>query len=98
MTPGTNRHIEQVESELSRVKELLLADDRVDKDPARIRLVATGPHSLDLEIFAYLKTADTNEFLAIREELLMRILREVEQAGTALAPPAQTTYLRTEGR
>jgi MscS family membrane protein len=52
--------------------------------------VAVGPHSLDLEIFAYVKTSDWNEFLAIREKLFMRILREVEEAGTALAPPIRT--------
>jgi hypothetical protein len=60
--------------------------------------VAVGPHSLDLEIFASVKTSDWNEFLAIREKLFMRILREVEEAGAALAPPAQITYLRSDER
>ncbi len=57
--------------------------------------MAVGPHSLDLELFAYLKTSNWNEFLEIREALFMRILRAIEEAGTALAPPARTAYLRS---
>lgn len=85
---------EQIQRVLSGVRDILLRDGRVDPDPARIELVAVGPCSLDLEIFAYVKTNDWGEFLAIRKELLLRILGVVEEAGTALAPPAQTTYLR----
>jgi MscS family membrane protein len=87
---------EQLERVLSSVRELLLGDDRIDEDPARVRLVAVGPHSLDLEVFAYVKTRDWNTFLGIQEELYMGILRVIEEAGTALAPPAHTTYLRSD--
>ena len=38
-------------------------------------------------------TADYNEFLGIREDLLLRIMELVEQAGTSFAPPAHTTYV-----
>ena len=88
---------EQLERVLAGVRTLLLGHESVDPEPARVRLVDVGPHSLDLEVFAYVKTADWNEFLAIREELFVSILRQVEEAGTALAPPAHTAYLRTEG-
>jgi MscS family membrane protein len=86
---------DQLQRVLDGVKELFLGHDLVNDVPARIRLVAAGPHSLDLEIFAYLRTNSWNEFLGIREELLMSILSLVEAAGTALAPPARTTYLRS---
>ena len=86
---------EQVECVIAQVRQVLLKHEAVSGDPARVRLVAVGPLSLDVEIFAYVMTRDNNEFLAIREELYLKILREVEAAGTALAPPAQTTYLRS---
>lgn len=88
---------EQLERVLTRVREVLLGHEAIDEDPARVRLVAIGPHSLDLEIFAYVRTRDWNEFLAIREALLMRILHEVEEAGTALAPPARIQYTINAG-
>jgi MscS family membrane protein len=84
---------EQLQRVLTRLRELLLGHELVDEDPACVRLVAVGPHSLDLEIYAYVNTSSWNEFLAVREELYLKILSEAEEVGTALAPPAQTNYL-----
>ncbi len=52
-----------------------------------------GPHSFQLEVFAYVDSSDWNEFLGIREELFLQIADAVEAAGTRLAVPAQTAYL-----
>jgi MscS family membrane protein len=83
---------EQLQLVIYRVRGLLLDNDEVDNEPARVRLVAIGPLSLDIEILAYVKTTDFNKFLAIREALFLDILHEVDEAGTALAPPAQVQY------
>jgi hypothetical protein len=51
-----------------------------------------------LEVFAYVDTADWNEFLAIREDLYLRFIDAVRQAGTGFAFPSSTTYVgRDEG-
>lgn len=86
---------DQLQRILDRVRELLLENESVDDDPARIRLVTVGPYSLDLEIFAYIETSDWTEFLTIRQDIYMDILRVIEEAGTALAPPAETHYVRS---
>jgi MscS family membrane protein len=65
----------------------------VHADPARVRFVGFGAFSLDLEIFAYIETADWAEFLAIREDLLLRIMEIVEATGSGFAFPSQTLYL-----
>jgi len=83
---------EQLQLVIYRVRGLLLGHDDVDNEPARVRLVAIGPLSLDIEILAYIKTTDFDEFLAIQEDLFLEILREVKDAGTELAPPAQIQY------
>jgi hypothetical protein len=77
---------------LVRLRELLWAGPRVDPDPARVRFVGFGAHSLDLEVFAYIRTRDINEFLAIREELLLQIMDCVASSGSAFAFPSQTLY------
>ena len=41
---------------------------------------------------AYVKTTDFDEFLAVQQELLLRILQAVEQAGTRLAVPLQESF------
>jgi MscS family membrane protein len=89
---------EQLQRVLSSIRDLLRSHNAVHEDDARVRLVALGPLSLDLEIFAYIKTNDGNDFLVAREELFLHIMRVVEEAGTALAPPAQMTYVRTAER
>jgi MscS family membrane protein len=83
---------EQLQLVLYRVRGLLLENDDVDDESARVRLVTIGPLSLDIEIFAYIKTIDWNKFLAIREGLFLEILREVKDAARGLAPPAQIQY------
>ncbi len=84
---------QQLRDVLAGVRKLLLDHPRVLEDPARVRLVEFGPHSFQLEVFAYVDSSDWNEFLGIREELFLQIADAVEAAGTRLAVPAQTTYL-----
>jgi MscS family membrane protein len=47
---------------------------------------------LRLEISSYVLTLDSSEFIAIREDLLLRITDIVEKSGTSIAFPSQTTY------
>jgi MscS family membrane protein len=78
---------------LARLREILLAHPRVTDDPARVRLVAFGAYSLDLEVFAYVDTFDWDEFLAIREDVYLRFMDAIKEAGTGFAFPSSTTYL-----
>ncbi len=75
----------QLESVLNRLRQVVDDHEQVLDDPSLVRLTAAGPKSLDVEIYAYITTTDWNEFLEIREDLLMLILREIEAAGTTLA-------------
>jgi MscS family membrane protein len=84
---------QQLRDVLARVRRVLLEHPRVLEDPARVRLVEFGPHSFQLEIFAYVDSNDWNEFLGIREDLFLQIGDAIEAAGTRLAVPAQTAYL-----
>ena len=78
---------------LVEVRKVLYGHPLVDPDPARIRFVGFGPHSLDLEVFAYVRVTDFGEFLAIQQDILLRIMDVVAASGTALAIPAQINYL-----
>jgi MscS family membrane protein len=75
------------------LRELLIQHPKVLPDPARVRFVGYGSSSLDVEIFAYLATQDRNEFLAIQEDLMLRMKNIVEDAGCGFAFPSQTLYL-----
>lgn len=89
---------EQLRFLLARLREILLAHPRVTEEPARVRFVGFGAYSLDLEVFAYVNTADWSEFLEIREDIYLHFMDAVKQAGSGFAFPSSTTYLgRDEG-
>jgi MscS family membrane protein len=77
---------------LARLRELLLAHPKVASEPARVRFIGFGDSSLNLEVFAYVQTEDLNEFLGIREDILLRMMDLVTAAGSDMAFPSQTLY------
>lgn len=86
-TPDQLRYV------LVKLREMLLGHPRVNHETARARFSGFGSSSLDIELFAYVITEDWAEFLGIREDILLRVMDIVEQAGTAFAFPSQTLYL-----
>jgi MscS family membrane protein len=84
---------EQMRYILVRLRELLLGHPKVTPDPARVRFVGYDAYSKDVEIFCYLRCREQNEFLAIQEDLLLRIEDIIKEAGSGFAFPSQTAYL-----
>lgn len=86
-TPDQLRYV------LAELRRLLVGHPRVHPDPARVRLVGMGACSLDVEVFAYVVTVDYGEFLAIREDVFLRMMEIVLRSGTGFAFPSQVNYL-----
>ncbi|UCD36301.1 MAG: mechanosensitive ion channel [Nitrospiraceae bacterium] len=84
---------EQLRYILVRLRKLLLGHPKVDSDPARVRFVGYGAYSKDVEIFSYLRCQDQDTFLAIQEDLLLRMEDIINAAGSGFAFPSQTAYL-----
>jgi MscS family membrane protein len=85
---------------LAQLRELLHAHPKTIHtvaDPIRVRFVAFGDYSLKVVVRAYIKSVDYNEFLAIQEDLLLRIMTVVEAAGSGFAFPSSTMYLGRDG-
>jgi len=78
---------------LAEIRRLLYSHPRVESGSVRVRLIDIAGTSLTLEIFSYILTRDFNEFAAVREDLLLRMLDIVEGSGSGLALPSQTLYL-----
>jgi len=78
---------------LTEIRKLLLEHPLVTEDPARARFIGFGDHSVNIEIFAYVATSDWNEFLAVREDVYLRLIDIVEESGTGFAFPSTVNYL-----
>ena len=82
---------EQLEKVLDGIRELLASHEKiVQKDP-RVRFQNIGKDALELVIFAYTDTQIFSEYLEIAEDLNIKVLNIIAEAGTALA---QSVYLR----
>ncbi len=77
---------------LSSFREILTGHPRVETGKMPVRFIGVGPYSLDVEVIAYVTTSDYEEFVALQQELLLKMLQAVEHAGTALAVPLQESF------
>jgi MscS family membrane protein len=78
---------QQLRSILNDIRALLEAHPVLETSSSRVRLVDFSVRAIELELFAYVLTADWMEFLAVREELLLQVASIVEASGTRFAEP-----------
>jgi len=83
---------DQLRFAMAEIRRLLYQHPKVQSESARVRFVRFGSSSLDLEIFAYILAPDYVAFLAVQEDLLLRIMDIIEASGTGIAFPSQVTY------
>ncbi len=88
---------EQLRSLLKEIPVLLRSHPKVDPDVTRVRFVGFGESSLDVEIHCHILTGNLAEFLAIREDLLLRIMDLVTNAGVEFAIPSRAIYVDDQG-
>jgi MscS family membrane protein len=78
---------------LVKIREMLHAHPKIDAETVRVRFSDYGASSLDIAIRIYALTNDWNEYFAVQEDVLLRMKRIVEDAGSGFAFPSQTLYL-----
>jgi MscS family membrane protein len=78
---------------LSEIRGVLQGHAKVEKDTTRVRLTELTASAINVELFCYVMTRDVNEFAEVREDLLLRVMKFVEDSGTNLASSSQTLYL-----
>ncbi len=78
---------------LAEIRRLLYSHPKVETKTVRVRLIDIAGSSLTMEVLSYILTRDFNEFAAVREDLLLRMMDIMEDSGGGLALPSQTLYL-----
>ena len=90
---GYETTVVQLRAVLESIRRLLEEHPRVETASSRIRLVDFGAQAVELELFAYILTSDMAMFLAVREELLLKIAEIIETSGTTFSRPTDFVYL-----
>ena len=78
---------------LSELRKLLYSHSKVESKTVRVRLTDIATATLNVEVVSYILTQDFDEFAAVREDLLLRMMDVVGESGTGFALPSQTLYL-----
>lgn len=85
---------DQLRTVLAGLEAVLRAHPKIWPDAVVVRFKQFGASSLDIEVMAWFQTFDWGEFQAIRQDVLLRFMDVVQEAGTAMAFPTRTVYLR----
>jgi MscS family membrane protein len=88
---------DQLRSVLGEIRALLSAHPKLEGQTARANLSAFRDYSLEVEIFAYVLETSYEAFLALQEELLLRIMEIVGASGARFALPPPRPPARDRG-
>jgi len=83
----------QVEALMSDVGAMLRADSRLEPAGSWIKLANIGPSGIELDVQGYVRTRAYDEFMAARQELLLRLLEILERNECTLAGAAPALQL-----
>lgn len=83
---------DQIRYLLVEVRKMLYAHPKVLSEPLWVRFSGFGEASLDLDVFAYIEVKGYFESLEVAEDLNLRIMDILTEAGTELAVPSEIHY------
>jgi MscS family membrane protein len=84
---------DRLRSVLAEIRRVLTSHAKIENRTVRVRLIELAATALNVELVCYILTRDFEEFAAVREDVLLHIMRLVEDSGTSLASPSQKLYL-----
>jgi MscS family membrane protein len=84
---------EQLREILAGFERTLRAHPGIWPDDMIVRFTSFGESSLDVEVMAWFKTTDFNQFRLWRQDVLIAFMEIVEQAKSSFAFPTRTVHL-----
>ncbi|MFN2398175.1 MAG: hypothetical protein ABR543_05975 [Gemmatimonadaceae bacterium] len=78
---------------LSGLERVLREHPKIWPDAVVVRFVGFAASSLDVQVMAWFRTSDWDEFQLIRQDILLQFMTVVENAGTSFAFPTTTVHL-----
>lgn len=87
---------EQMRQILDALEKTLRAQPLLWPDAVSVRFSGFGASSLNVDVMAWF-LCDWDQFMLVRQELLLQFMAVVEEAGSSFAFPSQTVYLAPQG-
>lgn len=83
----------QLRAVVAGVEAALLAHPKIFPEGVSVRFNEFRDSSLNVEVAGWFQTTDWNEFTIVRQELFLRFMEIVEEAGASFAFPTRTVHL-----
>ncbi len=84
---------------VTQVRAFLEAHDGIDQDDSvMVSFTTFAPSSLDFFIYCFTKTQNGNEYFRIKQEVMLTILKIIEDNNAECAYPTTTLHLKTENQ
>jgi MscS family membrane protein len=83
----------QMHAVLESIRSILEENRSVETNSIRVRFLRFGSYSFDVEVYAYVRARDWNQFLELQEGLFLGIMKCIEAAGAEIALPSQSLFL-----
>jgi MscS family membrane protein len=84
---------EQLRAAIAEIRRALISNPKIETSTVRVRLVELASAAINVELVSYVLTQEFDVFARVREDVLLQIMRFVEDSGASLAKPSQTLYL-----
>lgn len=82
---------------VAQVKDYLESHDEIDQDQTlMVSFTTFAPSSLDFFIYCFTKTQNGKEYFRIKQEVMLAILKIIEDNNAQCAFPTTTLHLKTE--
>lgn len=78
------------------IKQIIKEDHRFDHTFYMVHFTEFGDYALNIFIYCFTRTTVWDEYLAVREEFNLMILKLLEELEVEIAFPSQTVYLEKE--
>ena len=88
---------EKLEDVLTAFRQVLDRTDHIFEEDARARFIGFGESALNIEIFAYFRTTSFVESLEMQEDLLLDLMRVLNDLDVEIAFPTRTLHLDASG-
>lgn len=84
---------EQMEQAVTSIREIIADDERMLQDFYLVNFDSFGASSLEIFIYCFTQTTDWAEYLAVKQDFLLAIMRRLSDLGLDFAFPTQTVHL-----
>jgi MscS family membrane protein len=85
--------VSQLRQVLTDLEETLRAHPKIWPEAVVVRFAAFADSSLNIDIMAWFEVADWDEFMQVRQDILLQFMEVVERAGSSFAFPTRTVHL-----